>query len=282
MEVIKTINNNVAICRDSKGRELIAFGRGIGFGKVPYKIDDMKKVNRTFYDVKSDYLAMIKDLPMEVLELAAEVIDEAKMILPYELSPNAFLPLADHITFSIKRAKQGVHMKMPLSYEMKQLYPLEMRIAKDVIKAINRRFDIFLDESELTGIAMNLVNSGVIEKKIYQSSEIENDQDLILKKITLIIEDKFNILVDKESFNYARFSTHILYLLRRLDSKSPLNTENDELYIRASEEFKLASECVEDINQYLKDKYYCSLSNEEKLYLIMHINRVCAKEGCNL
>ena len=31
MKVIKKINNNVVICLDHNNRELVAFGRGIGF-----------------------------------------------------------------------------------------------------------------------------------------------------------------------------------------------------------------------------------------------------------
>ena len=31
MKVIKSINNNVSHCVDSKGREVVAFGKGIGF-----------------------------------------------------------------------------------------------------------------------------------------------------------------------------------------------------------------------------------------------------------
>ena len=31
MRAIKKINNNVAICADSNNKELIAFGKGIGF-----------------------------------------------------------------------------------------------------------------------------------------------------------------------------------------------------------------------------------------------------------
>ena len=35
MIVVKRINNNVAVCRDGNQRELIAFGKGIGFPRRP-------------------------------------------------------------------------------------------------------------------------------------------------------------------------------------------------------------------------------------------------------
>ena len=40
MKAIKKINNNVAICLDSHNRELVAFGKGIGFPKMPYSIQE--------------------------------------------------------------------------------------------------------------------------------------------------------------------------------------------------------------------------------------------------
>ena len=43
MKVIKKINNNVAVCIDNDGHELIAFGKGIGFPKIPYELTDLNK-----------------------------------------------------------------------------------------------------------------------------------------------------------------------------------------------------------------------------------------------
>ncbi|RRF91978.1 MAG: hypothetical protein DUD31_08135 [Coriobacteriaceae bacterium] len=39
MQVVRNINNNVALCLDSQGNELVAFGRGIGFRKPPYEVE---------------------------------------------------------------------------------------------------------------------------------------------------------------------------------------------------------------------------------------------------
>lgn len=32
MKAVRRINNNVAVCRDNAGNELLAMGKGIGFG----------------------------------------------------------------------------------------------------------------------------------------------------------------------------------------------------------------------------------------------------------
>ena len=66
MQVIKKINNNFAICVDGEGNELIAFGKGIGFPKVPYEIEDLSVINRTFYDIDQKYLELLNELPEKV------------------------------------------------------------------------------------------------------------------------------------------------------------------------------------------------------------------------
>ena len=48
MQVIKKLNNNFAICMDKEGKELIAYGKGIGFPKVPYELTDLNQIDRPF------------------------------------------------------------------------------------------------------------------------------------------------------------------------------------------------------------------------------------------
>lgn len=47
MKAIKKINNNVAICEDDNKKELIAFGKGIGFPSMPYHITDLSLISMT-------------------------------------------------------------------------------------------------------------------------------------------------------------------------------------------------------------------------------------------
>ena len=49
MRVIKKLNNNFAICVDGEGKELLAAGKGIGFPKTPYELEDLNLITRTFY-----------------------------------------------------------------------------------------------------------------------------------------------------------------------------------------------------------------------------------------
>lgn len=70
MRAIQRINHNAAICEDGAGRQLIALGRGIGFGDMPHEVD-LDVITRTFYGIDSKYLAFIDEVDPEVLEFSA-------------------------------------------------------------------------------------------------------------------------------------------------------------------------------------------------------------------
>lgn len=70
MKIIKNINNNFAIAVDSQGNQLVVSGRGIGFGEVPREIKDITIINRSYYDVDPQYIAMINDIPETIVNLS--------------------------------------------------------------------------------------------------------------------------------------------------------------------------------------------------------------------
>ena len=50
-------------------------------------------------------------------------------------------------------------------------------------------------------------------------------------------------------------------------------------YQSMREEYPNVSACVDQIAQSLKADWSIELADEEKLYLILHVNRVCSKES---
>lgn len=134
-----------------------------------------------------------------------------------------------------------------------------------------------MDADEAVGIALNLVNSQ-IEIKDTAGKTISYEKQVI-KEVTDIIERELQFNIDKDSFNYTRFATHLQYLLHRLNDNQCIDSDNQAMYDKAEEEYKDIADCVDIINEYLDKNFNCTLTDEERLYLILHINRVYAKEG---
>lgn len=277
MQALRKINNNVVICTDKAGRELIAMGKGLGFGELPRTVG-LEEIERTFYDVNSRYLEVIQELAPDVLNFAAGLIDIARNELPYELSPNAAFTLADHIAFALKRARQGLRVRMPLAYDVQQMYPDEYRIGMYALKRIRKEYRIGLPKEEAIGIAMNLINARSSSGQEMDSGEADIYAEM-LEDITELVENEFHIIVERESFNYSRYATHLQYLFERVHNHKEINSDNLQLYDSLREEFPDVAACVEKISSHMEKKWGCVLSEEEKLYLILHVNRICIKEG---
>jgi beta-glucoside operon transcriptional antiterminator len=127
VKVIKNINNNVAVCQDANGKELIAFGKGIGFKVAPYEIQ-LGQIERTYYNVDSIYISMINDLPEEIISSADVIVNYARSKINYPISSNIVFTLADHINFSIQRFQKNIKLSLPVMYDVQQLFETEMEL----------------------------------------------------------------------------------------------------------------------------------------------------------
>ncbi len=167
---------------------------------------------------------------------------------------------------------------MPLSYDLEQTYPQEIRIAQRVVEEIKARFKIPLHRDEASGIAMAFINARVYSQSDPDVKAQTDDED-ILDSITSIIEQEMAVTIDRDTFNYARYATHVHYLLDRLHAGEGIDSINADIYADLREEYGATAACVDKIAAYLEEQHRFQVTDEEKLYLILHINRVCANEG---
>lgn len=277
MVVVKNINNNVSLCRDGNGKEVIVFGKGVGFLHPPAEVP-LSKIERTFYNVSSQYIALLDDIPPEIIHFTARQMLLIQDQLPYETSSNLILTLSDHLAFAVERSKKGVYVPMPSVYEMETNYPLEIRVGRQFVSALEEELGLRLPKSEVQGVAMHFINAraGVPGE---ETAHIEERYETVLEETTRIIEGEMGLQIRRDTFNYARFATHVQYLLKRVYEEKHIDTDNVQMYRSIRDEYESASRCVDRIGEYLERAWKITLTEEEKLYLIMHVNRVCSQES---
>lgn len=276
MIVVKNINNNVALCLDSKGQEVVVFGKGVGFLKPPSEVP-LSKIQRTFYDLNRKFLPLLDDIPLDVIDFTAQQVAQICGQLPYETNANLIMTLADHLAFAMTRAKKGIYTPMPSIYEMEQNYPVEVGIGRQIIKAMEQTFHVKLPKGEVQGVAMHFINASLGSPSSGQLTA-EEEYETILERMTQIVEYALQVTIRRDTFNYARFATHVQYLLKRVQEESSIDSDNLQVYASIRDEYKDVSACVDQIHEYLQRNWSIDLSEEEKLYLIMHINRVISQE----
>ena len=268
MKLIKNINNNVALCLDSKGNECIVTGKGVGFMKPTEEIP-LSKIERTFYYVEPNYIDFVSRIDSQILNIACEIVDYANFRHDNRYGNNLAFALADHIEFAIQRKNEDISVELPLYYEVKRSYPEEIELGKAALEMINDELEVNLPEEEVVSIALHFVN--------YNQKSVNKESKSIIQRCTEVIEKEMNITLDKTGFNYSRFVTHMYYLLDRSNKVLLPSTENQQMFDTLVEKYPKAYHCALLIQDELNSK----LNDEELLYLIIHINRLCTREDCN-
>lgn len=271
MKVIKSINNNVSLCLDSRGREVIVFGKGIGFYRPDEDIP-LYKINRTFYNIKDTDYGILRSIPTVIINTSIEIVDYVSDKLNIVFPSSTAISLADHLQFAIQRKEQSIYLPQPIMQDIYQLYPQEMEAAFEALRIIERMTGVKLPRQEASTIALHFITDRInpSNKKILDTYEIT-------EKCTLIIEDNFHIQIDRESFNYSRFAVHLDYLLRRLSGRNQIESENQSLFEEMKKNYPDSYRCALLIGDYLNTQIKQKITDEEILYLVIHINRLLAR-----
>lgn len=274
MLILKKINNNVALASTDAGEEAVVFGKGVGFHEMPYELEDESVIQRVFRDVDEKSIDGFEGISDEVLLVASDIVALADKALDCKLAGNLVISLADHLQYAVERAGEGVAIENPLSHEVAFVYPRETELGRRGIEVVRERLGVELPESEVTSIALHLVNAEVDGMGSAQDMDLVMKSSVILERATQIIEGQLGQTLDRTSYAYVRFVAHLRFLIRRLMRGSCKESENSGLFRQAARDFPDAYRCAAGFNEYLKREYNWSCSDEEMLYLMMHVNRL--------
>ncbi len=273
MKIIKNINNNYAIAVDSAGKSLIVSGKGIGFGSVPREITDLNLITRSYYDIDPLYISMIGSIPDNIIDIATILVDRVRNDLNADISSNIIFTLADHINFAINRYQKKMNIQLSIIYDIEYLFEKEYAIGLYSLKLIEKYVGVKLPRYEAAYVALHIINA---EEKSNTTVKITDDK--VIEHITKIMEQEFNRKINLKSFNYSRFVSHIQYLIKRSATKHIITSDNDSLFITMKESYPKTYECALKISDYLEKTINTALTDEEVLYLMLHINRLCTRE----
>ncbi|GAA3018566.1 PRD domain-containing protein [Tetragenococcus solitarius] len=275
MKVVKKINNNVAEYEDESGNELIAFGKGIGFPKTPYELTDLSKITMTFYKLNEHFEILLKELSEEIIDLSVGIVSMAQKELAGNLNPTIVFSLADHIQFSLQRLSQYKDARLVYSHEVEQLYPKENQVAEKAVVMIQNCMQVTLPKNEITAITMHFVDS----QAEYKVSQEEIAIEEVISEITSLIEKELSIDIDQDEFNYERFRMHMFYYLKRVRSGEKFVGDNTKLLTALQKEHKNIYFLAVKVSQLIEKNLGNQVSNDELLYLMIHLNRLYEKSN---
>lgn len=269
----KVINNNIISAYEKSGAEVIVMGRGIGFKKKQGEMVPADQISKIFR-IKSRTLAeqfkeLLANMPLERVRISDEIISHAKDHLKLKLNQSIYVTLTDHINFAIERVSQGIEPQNALLWEIKRFYPQEFQLGIYALELIQDRIDILLPEDEAGFIALHFVNAEY-GTDIRDAVKFPDQMQAIVD----IVERDLGILLDESSLHYERFMTHIKFLIQRIYRKELLSSEDRELSLLMQRKYPREYQCSLKVAEYIMQATGSRLSEEEIMYLSVHIRRV--------
>lgn len=272
MIVLKVFNNNsIAALSDDK-QDIIVTGAGVGFCKKAGDIVDESKIEKMYVfqdEHKKRFEQSLNNIPVIYFEITEKIVKKAIKVLKKDFSSEIFMAISDHISFTMKRKKDGVYLPNIFLNEIKTLYKEEYQIGLWALSYIKRRTGISLDEDEAGYIALHLANFAISNK--------DNNVIKIVtftKEIIDVIQKTMKMKLEEDTLAYARISIHLKYLGERIFRNEKVLLEDTTYDIR--EMLKTDSRlslCINRIVKLIKKRYNYELSPDEQTYLCIHIKK---------
>ena len=89
-----------------------------------------------------------------------------------------------------------------------------------------------------------------------------------------VVKYTFGIELDETSLHYERFMNHLKFFFQRLAKNVQVIGEDDFIFNEVKNKYSKAYECAKRIEKYLMENFKRELTNEEKAYLTIHIQRI--------
>ena len=278
MIIKRILTNNAVVIDDENQQEKIVCGKGIAFKKRPGMEIDEISINQTFIleggGEYSRFEQLLKDVPLEYLELSSEIINMAKLEFAKKFKDNVIITLSDHLYVAIKRCREGMTISNPLLWDIKNFYEIEYDIGLRALELIKNKFHIQLPNDEAGFIALHIVNVELDEDNMDHIFQVTK----VIQEIMTIVKYHFHAEFDTSNVYYYRFITHLKFFALRLLKDNQFNEdEENELLDVVKDKYCTIYECVLKIKDFLEKKYNYTLQEDEIVYLTIHVHRVVHK-----
>lgn len=282
-KITRILNNNAAMILDDTGREVIAFGKGIGFNNHVGGRVKRSEILKTYVSLSSGFqrklLTLLEEIPFECVEITERIIEYAERELKVSLNPSILINLADHINFTITRYRDGMTAPLAISEEIKQFYPDEYRVGRHAVVMLNQFYHVDLELDEATSIAFHIINATCSNDSVRTRHLIEGINDL-----SKIICQRLDIKPDSSSLVYSRLIIHLKFMLRQIvgpqsGSLSSLSPEEAEpMLATLLSSHPDIETCLDEVSIYITERYGYHLTREDQLYLALHLARLSGRE----
>lgn len=273
--IIQTLNNNVALVKNEHGEQAVIMGLGIVFRKKKGDLIAPDKVEKIFSlkteESTENFLTLLKNIPLDILTTTYGLIDYLVETYHYPVQEYLYVTLTDHIYSVYQKLLKGNYQESRLP-DISKEYQTEFAMAQKALEILKEKLSIEFPQDEVGRIALHFINA----KGEWTGSP--NRGEALVKNVLNLVEDELQrngIKRTKENSNlYDRMMIHMTYLLNRLET----NQQDSSLLISLEEHVKhdypRAYQIGFAICELLEEELQLDLSCSERVYLVLHIQRL--------
>ena len=275
LRIKKVINNNILCVVDDKGSEMIVTGKGLGFQRKTGERADPSLFEKTYHmEGKAEQRKLrelCQQIPIEHLRLTQDLIEYIKGQISAPLNESLLITLADHISFALKRKENGIEFTNPLQGAIMSYYPTEYHLGQHCLQVIQEETRTDLNGSEAAFIALHIVNA-----ELNTSMSVMYDITKLIEGTLEVVEYFYQKRFDRESLDFNRFVVHLRYFAQRLFQAAPgvcgeYDPDFQEMIIRSCKQHYKCAQCI---GEYIRNTYQKDVSDEELIYLTIHLKRI--------
>ncbi|GEL67309.1 PRD domain-containing protein [Marinilactibacillus psychrotolerans] len=274
MSRIKKVLNTSVVLIEKDGKEIVVFGKGIGFGAKPGEVIDETRVDQVFFSAENtrmqQVLELLSNIPEIYLTMVQEIVQYSKGRLDTELQQSIYFTLMDHLHFAVERARKGLNISNRVYWEVKSYYPKEFNVGEYARNLVNQQLDVELPEEESANIAFHLINAQNPEKGHADSMRTAK----ILGSIVSLVRYNLKTSLQTDSIHYNRFITHVKFFVERYLSDKLMEEKDEELFEQISTLYPEAMNIAFKIKEYMQEVHQKPVPKDELTYLAVHINRL--------
>ena len=279
MLITKIYNNNAVESRDKNHREIVVVGCGIAFRKRTGDQIEDSKIQKIFElsepDVNVKFKEFLSYIPVDYLTMGNEIISCVQEKLSVEQNTLLYLSLVDHIYGAVQRYKKGIEVKNMMLWDIRRFYREEYETGLYILQIVENYTGVRLSEDEAGFFAFHIAEARMNENSMDMQKIID-----IMAELSSIVKYHFQVEFNQESVYYYRFVTHLKFFAQRLVSgKMYGQDDQDELLDAIKRKYVNSYNCVIKIKEFVKNRYSYVLSEDEMLYLTIHIERIIYKSN---
>lgn len=181
--------------------------------------------------------------------------------------------LVIHLSLCVSREINGTYIHTSDS-QISHLKQHEYySIAKDIIKALEKRFEVTIDKDQVCYTTMYLANMNLLD--IDFNFEFDLDDDIlenIIIETTLLIQSKLHIDLKKNKEFYTGMTLHFFPALERLQNDKQLTNNPLKDYIQAQHEIEF--KCAQIFNEVVENNYHKTFNEHELAYIALHFRTI--------